>query len=316
MPRATGYLIAIGALHVLGTALLLLNAWGSHGMLLGMGVLAYTLGLRHAFDVDHIAAIDNTTRRLVQQRNDALGVGFYFSLGHSTVVFVMTVAAAFVARWAALLPALRSFGGAFGTAVSGAFLLAIGAMNLLLWLQLYRARRAATCRVENAAALDRLLSQRGFIARIAAPLLDVVADSRGIYPVGVLFGLGFDTASEVALLAIAAAAAASSVPVAAILALPLLFAAGTTLVDTLDGIFMVKAYGWAMFEPSRKLTYNLTVTGISVLAALAVGSVEIVQVTSAGRVGDFDTALAGCALVLAFGFVWLAAAGARRFARR
>jgi high-affinity nickel-transport protein len=278
---AFGYFTIIAGLHAAGIALLV-PAIAAHPMLLGLGLLAYTLGLRHAFDVDHVAAIDNIVRKLIAQRRDPLGVGFYFSLGHSTVVCLMAVGTALFARWAAALPALRTVGGTLGTIVSGGFLLVIGIINLFILFEtivlLARVRRGEA--VDD--PLDQLLGSRGFLARIARPLFNFVTSSRQMYPIGFLFGLGFDTASEVALLALSAGVAAGALPVGGVIALPLLFAAGMTLMDTTDGVFMTRAYRWALSTPLRKIYYNLAVTGLSVAAALIVGSVEIIAVAGKG----------------------------------
>jgi high-affinity nickel-transport protein len=240
--------------------------------------LAYTLGLRHAFDADHVAAIDNIVRKLVQQGRDPLGVGFFFSLGHSTVVCLMAVGVAFFARWAAALPTLRIVGGLIGTLVSGGFLVVIGFINLFILFEIIvlfrRMRRGEP--VDD--SLDRLLGSRGLVARIAKPLFEFVSSSRQMYPVGFVFGLGFDTASEVALLALSAGIAMTAPLASGIVALPILFAAGMTLMDTVDGVFMTRAYHWALSTPLRKIYYNLTITALSVAAALLIGSIEIVAV--------------------------------------
>jgi len=273
-----GYAGVIGALHALGLAALLFAAT-TRPVLLGMGFLAYTLGLRHAFDVDHIAAIDNTVRKLMQQGQDSLGVGFYFSLGHSTVVCCMAVAVGLIAQWAQrALPHLQIVGGVVGTVVSGAFLIVIGLVNLFIWIEIYVAFWRMRGGEQDAEDLERLLVSRGLIARLARPLFQFITRSWQIYPVGFLFGLGFDTASEVALLALSAGAAASALPMTGILALPLLFTAGMTLVDTTDGVFMTTAYRWAFTTALRKVYYNLTITGLSVIAALLIGFVELTQV--------------------------------------
>ena len=274
------YAAAILGLHVLGLAALL-HAARSHPVLLGMGFLAYTLGLRHAFDADHIAAIDNAVRKLVRQCKSPLGTGFYFSLGHSSVVFGMALAAGLVARWAHhALPHLQAIGGVIGATVSGSFLLMIGILNLFIWIDIYliflRMRQGAY----DAAALEQLLLSRGIVARVTSPLFRFVSRSWHVYLLGFLFGLGFDTASEVALLALSAGAATSALPLVGILALPVLFAAGMSLMDTADGVFMTTAYRWAFATPLRKVYYNLTVTGLSVAAALVMGLIELTQVLS------------------------------------
>jgi high-affinity nickel-transport protein len=321
---ASGYALIIAALHALGIALLL-PAVAAHPAVLGIGFLAYTLGLRHAFDADHIAAIDGVVRKLVQERRDPLGVGFFFSLGHSTVVFVLAVAMVVLTRAATSLPALREIGGFVGTLVSGGFLVLIGIINLIIWfdiLVLFRKMQRAPDAGQS--ALDDVLSASGIVARFAKPLFALVKSSRQAYPIGFLFGLGFDTASEIALLGIAAAAAATALPLVNVLALPLLFAAGMTLMDTLDGIFMTRAYHWAFSTPLRKLYYNLTVTGLSVVAALAIGSLELASVLgrSLGSASGFwagvqqiDFGSVGFGLVTLFALTWLLAAGVWRFGR-
>jgi len=318
------YVVSIAILHALGVALLLPLA-RANPALLGMGFLAYTLGLRHAFDADHIAAIDNTVRKLAQQHRNPLGVGFFFSLGHSTVVFVMAIGIAVFARWAAALPHLREIGGIVGATVSGSFLLLIGAMNLVLWLDIFRAFRRLRQGEYDEQAVDRLMQSGGLVSRFAAPLYRFIRDSWHVYPLGFVFGLGFDTASEIALLALSAAVAATALPLSAIIALPLLFAAGMTLMDSADGFFMTTAYRWAFSTPARKLYYNLTVTGISVVAALLIGSTELAQVaarainaSSAGWGGwlqQLDFGQVGYALVALFAATWLLAYGTWRLLR-
>ena len=274
------YAIGVAGLHALGFALLFATA-RTHPVLLGMGFLAYTLGLRHAFDVDHIVAIDNTVRKLVQQRENPVGVGFFFSLGHSTVVCLMALVTALSVGWVQReLPQIQAVGGVIGTVVSGCFLLLMGLLNLFIWLEIYRIFQQMRRGGHDAGHLEQLLLSRGLIARVAGPLYRFINKSWHVYPLGFLFGLGFDTASEVALLAISAGAAASALPLTGILALPLLFAAGMTLMDTADGVFMTTAYSWAFATPLRKVYYNLTVTGLSVAAALLIGVVELAQVFS------------------------------------
>jgi len=326
-PRRRGYFGYAGTilgLHVLGL-MALLSASSRHPVLLGMGFLAYTLGLRHAFDVDHIAAIDNTVRKLVQQRQDPLGVGFYFSLGHSTVVFLMAVAAGLIAQWAQrALPHLQAVGGIIGTVISGAFLIVLGVINLVIWVEIYVMFRRMRGREQDGEALERLLLSRGFVARLAAPLFRFVTRSWQIYPIGLLFGLGFDTASEVALLALSAGAAASALPMAGIIALPLLFTAGMSLMDTTDGVFMTTAYQWAFTTPLRKVYYNLTITGLSVIAALLIGLIELTQVlaqelqlnTGIWRwFQDVDLGTLGYLLVGLFVVIWSVSYGAWKLLR-
>lgn len=320
-PAWLGYAGTILGLHVCGVLTLLPTAQ-THPILVGMGFLAYTLGLRHAFDADHIAAIDNTVRTLVREGESPLGAGFYFSLGHSTVVCAMAVTVALVARWAQqALPNLQAAGAVIGTTVSGAFLVLIGLVNLFLWIDIYQIFQKMRRGDHDAAGLERQLTSGGIVARVAGPLLRRVRHSWHVYPVGVFFGLGFDTASEIALLALSAGAAARALPVWAVLALPLLFAAGMSLMDTADGIFMTTAYSWAFSTPLRKVYYNLTVTGLSVVAALLVGVVELVQVlahslgltTGAwGPLAALDIGRLGYGLVALFVLTWSFSYGAWR----
>ena len=255
-------------------------AFWSHPVLLGTALLAFTFGLRHAVDADHICAIDNVTRKLMQESRRPIGVGFFFSLGHSTVVVALTVA---VAIGAAVvkghLPALAQIGALVGTSVSAAFLLLIAAINLVVLVEIFgafaRARRGEAIEDER---LGAMLDRRGLLGRLFRPLLRVVDRSWKMYPVGVLFGLGFDTATEVALLGIAAVEAGKGLPVFAILIFPLLFTAGMSLVDTTDGIVMVGAYGWAFVKPMRKLYYNLVITLVTVHVAVIVGAIEATSV--------------------------------------
>ncbi len=276
--RLYGFLIG---LNLTAWALALWAFW-SHPILLGTALLAYTFGLRHAIDADHISAIDNATRKLMQDRKSPLGVGLFFSLGHSTVVVALTVA---VAIGAAVikdrLPALQQAGTLIGTSVSAGFLLLIGAINLTVLFDICgafgRARRGET---DEGSKLDTTLNRRGLLGRLFAPLLQIVDQSWKMYPIGVLFGLGFDTATEVALLGIAAVEAGKGLPVVDILLFPLLFTAGMSLIDTTDGILMLGAYGWAFVKPVRKLYYNAVITMISVVVALAVGGIEAIGVVA------------------------------------
>lgn len=277
-PKWLNYAVIVALLHLVGAILILINA-GRYPQMISFGFLAYTLGLRHAFDADHIAAIDNTVRKLVQQKEEPVGVGFFFSLGHSSVVLVMAVLTAFSMNWAeANIPQIKEIGSIIGTAVSGGFLILIGILNLYLWLDIYKmfvnARRSG-CDDKH---LEELLLNRGFISRLCGSLYGLINKSWQVYPLGFLFGLGFDTASEVALLAISAKVTAQSTPVALVICLPILFAAGMSSLDTTDGILMATAYNWAYITPLRKTYYNLTVTGISVVAALGIGFIELIQV--------------------------------------
>jgi len=274
------YVFSIIFLHALAIFLLLLFTH-DYPALISMAILAYTLGLRHAFDADHIAAIDNTTRKLIQQKQNSNGVGFFFSLGHSTIVFIMALLLALSLGWAQTeLPSLQKTGGVVGTIVSGTFLLFIGILNLIVLLDLKNIFIKIRNSEYNEKELEDTLQKRGFVARFAKPLFRVINKSWHVYPLGMLFGLGFDTASEVALLAVSAGAIYSHVPIFGILSLPVAFAAGMSLMDTADGIFMTKAYNWAFSTPIRKLYYNFTITSLSVVAALLIGVTELLQILS------------------------------------
>jgi nickel/cobalt transporter (NiCoT) family protein len=298
---------AIGLLHVAGLGLF---AWyaGSNPALVGLGTLAYTFGMRHAFDADHIAAIDNTTRKMLHDGKKPLGVGFFFSLGHSSVVFGLATAIALgAASVKAKLPALRHLGGPIGTGVSGTFLVAIGILNLLVLVDvvgIFRSMRTGELDEERLEArlLDRGLMSRGILKRLG----DRIHSSWQMVPLGFLFGLGFDTATEVGLLALSAGAAGKHLPPGAVLALPLLFAAGMTLLDTADGAFMSHAYGWAFANPVRKLYYDITVTALSVTVALGIGGAELVQIVASAAWLDLNTL--GIFVVGLFVVTWAAAA--------
>jgi high-affinity nickel-transport protein len=264
-------------------------AWGltfwlfsSRPLLLGTALLAFTFGLRHAVDADHISAIDNVTRKLMQDRKRPVGVGFFFSLGHSTVVIALTVGIAFAASFVkGHLPALQRVGELVGTTVSASFLLLVAAINLLVLIDIFRAFRGAH-RGEpyDGRGVDEMLDRRGLVGRFFGPVLRLVDSSWKMYPIGFLFGLGFDTATEVGLLGIAAVEAGKGLPVYDILIFPLLFTAGMSLIDTTDGILMLGAYGWAFVKPMRKLYYNMVVTLVSVLVALIVGAIEAASVVA------------------------------------
>ena len=306
--RLAGFAGAVGFLHAVGWGLFVWYS-RSYPALAGLGVLAYTFGLRHAFDADHIAAIDNTTRKLLQQGKRPLGVGFFFSLGHSTIVFSLTAGLALAATTVdSRIPGFQSYGGTIGASVSGAFLWVIGILNLLVLLDIVRIFLELRGGAYDEEALEERLLDRGFMSRLfVGRLFRFVSKSWHMYPLGVLFGLGFDTATEVGLLAIAAGVATHHVPFLAVVSLPFLFAAGMSLMDTADGAFMSHAYGWAFSNPVRKIYYNITVTTLSVAVALVIGSVEILQVLSErlGWDGSFFSFLAG----LDFGTVGYAVVG-------
>ncbi|GAA2018112.1 HoxN/HupN/NixA family nickel/cobalt transporter [Terrabacter terrae] len=249
----------------------------------GLGVTAYTLGMRHAFDADHIAAIDNTTRKLMGEGQRPLSVGFWFSLGHSSVVFAMVMLLSLGVR--ALASALQDDGSTlqqvthlWGTSVSGVFLVLIGLLNLAALAGILRVARRMRAGDLDEEELERQLDRRGFLVRILARVTRAVTTPWHMYPVGVLFGFGFDTVTEVGLLVVAGGAAAANLPWYAVLTLPVLFAAGMSLLDTIDGAFMSVAYGWAFSRPVRKVYYNATVTALSVAVALGIGGIELVSV--------------------------------------
>ena len=274
--------VVYGILIVLNVCswLALLVAAVRYPILLGLGLTAYGFGLRHAVDPDHIAAIDNTTRKLMQDGKRPVAVGFSFSLGHSTVVVLLSVLIVLAASFVkSKIPTLQSVGGVIGTSVSGLFLVAIALINIVVLCEVIATwKRAVRSGTYNDETLDDYLANRGLLARLLKPLLKVVGNSWSMYPIGFLFGLGFDTASEVGILGMAALAASSGMPIAFILILPMLFVAGMSLVDTTDGVAMLGAYGWAFRKPMRKLYYNIAITSISVLVALAIGGVELLQV--------------------------------------
>jgi high-affinity nickel-transport protein len=259
----------------------------SYPFLLGLITLAYGLGLRHGVDADHIAAIDNTTRKLLQDGKKPLAVGLFFSLGHSTIVIVLSLLVAFSSSFIINnLPFLKQTGSIIGASISSIFLLIIGIINLLIFIDLYKIwRHVIKGGFFHESHIDNHLHNRGLIAKFLKPLLKSISNSWNMYPVGLLFGLGFDTASEVALLSLSAVNGANNLPAICIILLPLAFTAGMTLVDTLDGILMLGAYGWAYIRPVRKLYYNLNITFISVIVALFIGSIEGLQVIG-GQIGN------------------------------
>jgi high-affinity nickel-transport protein len=245
-------------------------------LLLGTALLAYSLGLRHAVDADHIAAIDNVTRKLMQEGKRPVTVGLMFSLGHSTIVIVGSAALAATAlAFHHHMDAVKHVGGVIGTVVSALFLFGIGIVNLLVlrsvWGAFRRVRRGGQYLEED---FDLLLGSRGLLARLLRPMFQLISHSWHMYPLGVLFGLGFDTATEIGVLGISAAEASKGLSLWSILVFPALFAAGMSLIDTTDSILMLGAYGWAFVKPLRKLYYNITITLVSVVVAFAVGGIE------------------------------------------
>ncbi|MFQ6326116.1 HoxN/HupN/NixA family nickel/cobalt transporter [Nocardia sp. CWNU-33] len=284
--RVAAMVALIAALHVIGWGTLVTFVAPQHFDLgdqtlgIGVGVTAYTLGLRHAFDADHISAIDNTTRKLMNDGQRPLSVGLFFALGHSTVVFALALLLA-VGVKAIVGPVqddssvLHHYTGLIGTTVSGAFLYLIAIINLTVLVGILRVFRAMRAGGYDEAALEEQLEKRGFMNRFFGRLMKSITKPWQMYPVGVLFGLGFDTATEVALLVLAGTSAAAGLPWYAILCLPILFAAGMSLFDTIDGSFMNFAYEWALSEPVRKVYYNITITVLSVAVALIIGTIEL-----------------------------------------
>ncbi len=277
--RVGGFFGAVAVLHLLGWGLYL-HYSAQHPALVGLGLVAYLFGLRHAFDADHIAAIDDTVRFLMQKGQRPLGVGFFFSLGHSTIVLALAIALAFAATTViGGIPQMKQVGSLIGVTVSGTFLWIIGILNVLVLLDILGVWKLAKAGTHDHAHLESLLARRGLLNRILGGRAQkVINHSWQMYPLGLLFGLGFDTASEVALLAMTAGAAAGNLPIPAILCLPILFAAGMSLMDTADGVLMTKAYDWAFLNPLRKIFYNMTTTALSIVVALVIGTVELAQV--------------------------------------
>lgn len=312
--RLGGFYGAIALLHLLGCGLFFYYS-ARYPALIGLGLAAYLFGLRHAFDADHIAAVDDTVRYLLQKGQKPLGIGFFFSLGHSTVVFVLALVIVFAASTVKQgLPELQHYGGLIGASVSGLFLWLIGILNLLLLLDMLKLWRLAKTGQHSHAHLDQLLSKRGLLNRLFGGRLQrLIQHSWQMYPLGLLFGLGFDTASEIGLLAMTAGAASGNLPIGAVLSLPILFAAGMSLMDTTDGVLMVKAYNWAFVNPLRKIFYNLTTTSLSIAVALVIGSIELLQVfihllhlqgPFYDYVGDLDFGVLGYLIVGIFLLVW------------
>lgn len=323
-------------LHLLGWGLLAVavtqedltvGTAGAFGI--GLGVTAYTLGMRHAFDADHIAAIDNTARKLMNEGGRPASVGLWFSLGHSTVVFVLAVLIAAGARSLTGQvqdenSGLQQAAGVIGTLVSGTFLLLIGLINLALLVGIVKVFRDMRRGTDDEGELERRINDRGLIGRVAGRATRAITRPWQMYPVGLLFGLGFDTATEIALLALAGGAGASTLPWYAILCLPILFAAGMSLFDTADGYLMVHVYGWAIARPVRKVYYNLTVTALSVLVALLIGGIELLGLLAeklglGGPVWDtlreLDLNYVGYAVVVLFVLTWVVALAVWRFGR-
>jgi len=296
---------------------------------IGLGVTAYTLGMRHAFDADHIAAIDNTTRKLMAEGKRPVSVGFWFSLGHSSIVFGLCVLVALGVKALAGqvendASTLQQTTGLIGTTVSGVFLYIIGIINLVILVGIVKVFHQMRHGTFDEAALEDQLNNRGLMNRLLGGVTKAVTKPWQMYPVGLLFGLGFDTATEVSLLILAGGAAAFALPWYAILTLPILFAAGMSLLDTIDGCFMNFAYGWAFSKPVRKVYYNITITGLSVAVALLIGTIELISILTdklnitAGplaAIAGLDLNYVGYAIVALFVVTWIAAAAVWRLAR-
>jgi nickel/cobalt transporter (NiCoT) family protein len=330
---------SILAMHVIGFFIFFAFVVPAHyrGLGIGVSVLAYTLGLRHAFDADHISAIDNTTRRAMSDRRSTdeprpLGYGYFFSLGHSTIVVAIGVGIVIAERTVFTAVShnnsgLERFGGLFGTITSASFLFLIGLLNLIVLLGIVKVFRSMRRGEYDEAELERQLDNRGFFNRLLGPWVKTIRKEWQMYPVGVVFGLGFDTATEVALLATTALYASQHVPWYAIICLPVLFTAGMTLMDTTDGIFMNVAYGWAFFNPVRKVYYNLAITGLSVAICFFIGAIEVLGLLPTelhglsqhhgfwGFMYNFNLNTAGFVIVGMFVVTWLVALLVWRYGR-
>ncbi|QDO46165.1 HoxN/HupN/NixA family nickel/cobalt transporter [Streptomyces sp. RLB3-17] len=333
--RLGGMAAFVLALHVIGWFILVVIVAPEHYSIgtksfgIGIGVTAYTLGMRHAFDADHIAAIDNTTRKLMGEGKRPLSVGFWFSLGHSSIVFALALLLSLGVK--ALAGPVRddnsqlhSVTGMIGTTVSGVFLYLIAGINLLILVGIWKVFRRMRTGHFDEAALEEQLNNRGLMNRLLGRLMKSISEPWQMYPLGMLFGLGFDTATEIALLVLAGSGAASGLPWYAILCLPVLFAAGMSLLDTIDGSFMNFAYGWAFSKPVRKVFYNLTITGLSVAVALIIGTVELLGLLAEKLalhgvfwdwVAGLDLNVLGFVIVGLFFVTWLVAVAVWKFGR-
>ena len=323
--RAGGMAAVIAGLHGVGFGLLILLVLPQHFRLgaagtfaIGTGITAYTLGMRHAFDADHIAAIDNTTRKMMSEGKRPLSVGFFFSLGHSTIVFGLAFLLAIGVR--ALSGPVQDDGSmlhkatnVIGTTISGLFLYIIAILNILILVSIVRIFLDMRRGAYNEQQLDQQLNSRGLMNRFLGRHMNKIREPWQMYPLGVLFGLGFDTATEVGLLAVSAGVATKHVPFLAVLSLPILFAAGMSLMDTADGAFMSQAYGWAFSNPVRKVYYNITITTLSVGVALVVGTIELLQVV--GQFQGLDFGHIGYGIVAAFVLTWALSVGVWKKAR-
>jgi high-affinity nickel-transport protein len=326
----------IALLHIVGWGTLALVIAPQHYQLgsagvfgIGLGVTAYTLGMRHAFDADHIAAIDNTTRKLMADGKRPVSVGLWFSLGHSSVVFGLCFLLGIGVRALAGQVAddsstLQQLTGVVGTVVSGVFLYIIAILNLMILVGAVKVFRRMRAGDFDEAALEEQLNKRGLMNRILSGATKAVTRSWQMYPIGLLFGLGFDTATEVSLLVLAGGAAAFNLPWYAVLTLPVLFAAGMSLLDTIDGCFMNFAYGWAFSKPVRKVYYNITITGLSVAVALLIGSIELDSILTdtfrittgpLAAIAGLDLNYVGYGIVGLFIATWLIAFGVWKYGR-
>jgi nickel/cobalt transporter (NiCoT) family protein len=333
--RVGGMFGFITLLHVVGWGILAALVVPEHYRLqgglfgFGTGLTAYTLGMRHAFDADHIAAIDNTTRKLMAEGKRPLSVGFWFSLGHSTIVVTLTLLLAVGLKSLGVEisdddSGLHKFGGLVGTTVSGTFLYLIAIINLVVLVGILKVFRQMRRGEFDEATLEEHLNNRGLMNRFLGRAMRAVSKPWQIYPVGVLFGLGFDTVTEVGLLVLAGTSVASGLPWYAVLCLPVLFAAGMSLLDTIDGSFMNFAYGWAFSKPVRKVFYNITITGLSVAVALVIGTIELLSILQDkfsltgglwNWVANVNLNTVGFAIVGMFALVWLAAVAVWKFGR-
>ena len=333
--RVAGMAAVIVALNAIGWAMLAAAAGGHYHINrtevfgFGTGILAYTLGMRHAFDADHIAAIDNTTRKLINDGKRPLSVGFFFSLGHSTVVFALAVLLNFGIRGLDSqvkdsTSALQQTTNIVGTGISGFFLYLIAALNVVVLVSIVRAFRRMRQGSYDDESMERQLESRGLMNRYFGPLARRIDTPWKMYPIGFLFGLGFDTATEVALLVLAGTAVVGGLPFYAILSLPILFSAGMSLFDTLDGCFMNFAYDWAFARPVRKVYYNLTITGLSVFVAFFIGTVELLGLLGQdahlggafwSTVEGLNINTAGFVIVALFVVTWVVALSIWRFGR-
>jgi len=334
--RRLGAMFGVIFFLLIGGTILMALATSSHYKLSdgtifgwGTGFLALTLGMRHAFDADHISAIDNTTRKLMAEGQRPMGVGFFFSLGHSSVVTALAIALNFGIKSLGVQvkddkSALHHYTGLIGTSVSGAFLVLIALLNLVVLISVLKVFTAMRKGTYNEAELEKHLDSRGFMMRFFGPIARRIDKSWKMYPLGILFGLGFDTATEVALLVLAGSSVVAGLPWWAILALPMLFAGGMSLLDTIDGSFMNFAYGWAFSKPVRKVYYNIVITGLSVVVAIFIGGLEVAQVFAqqlnlTGGFWNYALAFninkAGFIIVIMFVAVWASALAIWRFGK-